>query len=147
MTAYRRMFVALVAILIAAWCFWPSSLTTEEKRFVGVWGSHITSPPHWALSDDCSFQTVGRDGEPWNSNASISSRPFFGYWYVTNGSLFIEKEPSSWRRALRPVARRLGIYAGNVERYKIVSVNDDRIILETDAGETWRFNRLMWLVK
>jgi hypothetical protein len=93
--------VILVAVLIGAVRVWPQRLSPDEEAFVGTW---CILPRD--SSDDVVTLRLGRDHRCIHSNYWIIE---VGRWYVTDGRLYMDYEPSAIRRAFRPVLDRAGI--------------------------------------
>src|SRR5689334_4422835 len=101
--------LALVAVGISGivW-WWPSDpLSAEERRLVGAWWSvsDVPEPPHiLTFRADRRYESrlpTLPSGEP----VSVVT----GRWAIRDDHLILDSEPSAIRRALRPLAARVGL--------------------------------------
>src|SRR4051812_8237503 len=109
----RRLITVTVILLvggISTALLWQDPLTAEERPFVGV----------WAFRQDglqCTM-TLTADHQIIIRGPNNDTLGGAGRWWVGDGQFFEEYEPSSVRRAFRPLVRKLGLTAlpaGSVE--------------------------------
>src|SRR5215207_4300501 len=102
----RLIVVATVAGLAlgAAWWLLDDRLSAEERRLVGAWRTRNPPP---GTTDLIVFHPDRRcfSGPP--NLRDPSALPC--HWYLRNGLLVIDHEPSGLRRAVRPVFIRFGL--------------------------------------
>ena len=90
---------ALVVVSAAAVWLWTDRLTADEVRFVGMWR---LGPPVNGLVVTLKLDRRHRCTHEFMHTES-------GRWWVRDGRIFMDFEPSPVRRSLRPLFERVGI--------------------------------------
>jgi hypothetical protein len=112
-------------------------LSAEERLLVGTWtfnGKSGTGRSHMYLGADrrCAF--------PWfEPHVGSSLSEWWGRWFVRNGLIVFDGEPSAVSRAFRPVVRAIGLPTNGAVSYGLESITADELVLVTLDGtrETW----------
>jgi hypothetical protein len=135
----RRLTLAIVATVFcgAAWWLSLDRLSAEERLVVGTWIYDGTSPnvrPAMRIGPDrqCAFASAPpRDGHYQLNSSAL--------WYVRDGAVVFDREPSAIRRTVRPVLHAIGLPAGGAMSYSLDSIAADKLVLVLPDGTraTW----------
>jgi hypothetical protein len=130
--------VALAGALGAAWWLNADRLTAEEKALVGTWRSYDSRSNEWSemrLLPDRQYYCV-RLSAP-STHASPSGR-----WSVRNGTLIVDLEASTVRRAMRQVADRIGVVVADVGIFPLASVTSDEFVISRRSSPPGKWTRV-----
>src|SRR5438876_10221198 len=105
----RRLILAIVAAVPFGMGWWLSldRLSAEERLLVGTWtfdGKSGTGRNKMYLGPDrrCAF--------PWyEPNVGHCLAEWFGPWFVRDGAVVFDSEPSAVRRTVRPILQSLRV--------------------------------------
>jgi hypothetical protein len=135
----RRLILAIVAAVLCGMAWWLSldRLSAEERLLVGTWtyggksGVGACGMRFWP-NRHCAFGKADRDG-------TLSLDEWFGRWFVRDGVVKFDGEPSAVSRAFRPVVRTVGLPTNGAVTYGLESITPDKIVLVMPDGtrETW----------
>src|SRR6476646_4316445 len=100
----RRLILAIVATVLCGVAWWLSldRLSAEERLLVGTWS--LGPKARWQFWPDRRHAYGGI--QPSGAGEMTESE---GRWFVRDGAVVFDPEPSGLRRSLRPVFSRLGL--------------------------------------
>jgi hypothetical protein len=117
-----------------------SGLTAEERRLVGVWRTPMsTETPETVVTvftaDGRAYSAELRDLKPTSESV--------GWWWIRDGRIIMEYEPSAVRRALRPALARMRVKVqGQPRPVGLEWVSDDEIAFVKSDGYRDRWVRI-----
>jgi hypothetical protein len=135
----RRLNLAIVTAVLCGVDWWLSldGLSAEERLLVGTWervlNSH-TVMSRWRFWPDRRFAFRQRQPSGEVSMVELNVR-----WFVRDGAIIIDSEPSAIRRAVRPVLRGLRLRFNDSDSIRLDSIAADKLVLLMSDGtrETW----------
>src|SRR2546430_854522 len=144
-----RLVLAVIAMAVVAVAWWASGdgLSADEERLVGTW---IPRTPRWENDDT---MRLARDRSCAYVNPNGSIKTYLGgdgsrirayppaRWYAYGGVLVIDYEMNSFRRALRPVADRIGLAVRPMGRDRLAWVTADELVLTSEGGRQVAYTR------
>src|SRR4029079_11385448 len=128
----RRPIFAIVAAVLVGMAWWLSldRLSAEERLLVGTW--NLAPNTRWRFGPD-HRHAYGR--------SAVEMTESEGRWFVRDGAIVFDPEPSELWRSLRPAFRRPGLPDNLpvVAPYGLVSITASEMILATpyQTRETW----------
>lgn len=134
----RRLILAIAAAVLCGVAWWLSfdSLSAEERFLVGTWTYNVTGARpcwmHFGADRRCALGYGPAAGPLDEINPG-------GPWFIRDGVLKLDCEPSSLRRAFRPVLPRLSLPVDGTLTFGLGSVTADELVLVMPNGrrETW----------
>jgi hypothetical protein len=116
----RLIVVAAVAALVVGAAWWVSldRLSDEEQKLVGTWRYYSSE------GDDQRRVELAPDRRAlfWDP---FSDTPRVSHWSARGGIFVLDHETSPLRRAVRPVAVRLGVRVGAADTWQITWLTAD----------------------
>jgi len=134
----RRLILAIVAAVLFGVAWWLSlyRLSAKERLLVGTWISGPNSgsgSSRWHFWPDrrCAY---GRS-QPGRAVAMVE---WGGRWFIRDGVVVFDGEPSAVLRTVRPGLRRLGLAGAGFITYPLVSITDGEVVLVPNGTqEIW----------
>ena len=131
----RRQLMPAALSAIALWAAWwllSDGLSAEERRLVGTWRYRKTA--NGPLSGGLVLLPDGQFRTPIGGP---------GWWYVWDGDLVLDHEPSQLKRAVRPVLSYLGLpVVGPARSGRLRWVSEDEVVLYFPGGQSSVFVRV-----
>jgi hypothetical protein len=115
MTRRRFLVVAAAAVFAGSAACWLYSdrLTVEEEAFVGEW---LLRETYGCVNDGPITLKLDRGHDCARFGKDVPSYAATGRWWVRDGHVCLDFEPSGFRRVLRPLMDRFGFAVASVEQ-------------------------------
>jgi len=135
----RRLILAIVAAVLVGMAWWLSldRLSAEERLLVDTWiyegkSANVRRTMRIGPDRQCAFAS----SPPLNGHYLFDSS---ARWFVREGAVLFDREPSAVRRTIRPVLRAIGLLPGDAQSYSLDLITADKLVLVLPDGTraTW----------